>query len=446
MTRVIWTVGISMLSLTAIGGMSGQTRDAAAPSVPTGTARIEGVVLAEHRPAERVPARRAIVTIAGAALPIGKSAVTDDTGRFVLDRIPAGRFTLTAIKPAYLPAEFGAMRPGRPGVPIVLPENGRMTDVTIVLTRGAALGGTIQDTAGAPVAGASITALRALPDGTLTSAGTATSDDRGRYRIFGLTAGSYLVGALPDASRGRGESVELDSDEIDRRLAVLRARLSTGRSTAPPGGPRDPVVTSSAVRVYHPRAFSTSDAVPVALAFGDDRSGVDIVLERARALTVEGAVSGAPESGAVTLALVAVGPGPQMPVSGPVLRIRPAGNGPYQFTNVTPGRYLVMARTTTGAQPMLWAQTAIEVAGADVRGVQLVMQPTLQLTGRLVFEATRLQPPANLSTITVILQDVRPAAGTGGGRGRASGRERDRRQTRAGISWSPAWCRGRIAS
>ena len=91
-----------------------QIRDHTTSTSEFGTASISGVVLASTGSASPRPARRAIVTLAGAELPAGRSAITDDEGRFVLDGLPAGRFTLTATKPAYLPAAYGADVPAVP--------------------------------------------------------------------------------------------------------------------------------------------------------------------------------------------------------------------------------------------------------------------------------------------------------------------------------------------
>jgi carboxypeptidase family protein len=388
----------------------------------TGTARVSGIVLLANPGAPASPGRRAIVTITGSALPVGKSVITDDSGHFVLDRLPAGRFMLTATKAAYLPGAYGATRPGRPGVPLALAAGDRLADLSITLTHGAAIGGTIRDNSGAPVFGITVAALRVLPDGSLTTAATVFSDDRGIYRLFALPAGDYFVSASRATGVG-GEVTELTADQIDRKLAVLRAgRSGAAPAPAPPAAPA-PISTSSFAPVFHPRAFSPTDAAKLTLAYGEDRSGADIVLDRLRAVTVEGTVSGAPAGAAITIAMTQSGVSAQMPSGGPALRARSPGDGPFQFGNVTPGHYTVSARTSPAAGPVLFAQAEIDVTGNDVRGVALAMQPALHLRGRIVFDASRLTPPADLSTIRVMLEDAtpRPAAvgAAGGGRGSA---------------------------
>ena len=89
-------------------------RGSVAPN-QTGTAVVAGVVVEADPQAQ--PVRRAIVTLSGTELPRGRTAITDDTGRFAFDALPAGRFTVSVTKAAYLAGAYGATRPGRPGIP-----------------------------------------------------------------------------------------------------------------------------------------------------------------------------------------------------------------------------------------------------------------------------------------------------------------------------------------
>jgi hypothetical protein len=408
---------VVFFATTWIAGAAQMRRDGPA-SAELGTARIAGTVLAIDGGSPAAPGRRAIVTLTGAALPIGQSVVTDDHGRFVLERLPAGRFMLTATKPAYLQGSYGATRPGRPGVPIVLSDAARLSDVTITLTRGAAISGTIRDPEGAPLFGVGVSALRALPDGSLVTVATGATDDRGAYRLFGLAAGSYLISASRSSGIGTAAAIELTSAQIDRKLAQLQSRSARSPASLP-NVPSISASTSSFVPVFHPRAFSPADATPVAVASGDDRHGTDIVLDRARSVALEGVVSGAPSSATLTIAMTQ---SPSTPTA-PILRSRPPGDGPFGFTNVTPGRYRVTARTPVGVEPLLFARADVEVGNDDARGVALAMQPALHFTGRIVFDATRLAPPADLTAIHVMLEDAAPpSAPTGAAGGGRAGR------------------------
>ena len=56
-----------------------------------------------------------------------------------------------ASKAAWLDASYGTPKPGRPGTPVSVADGARINDLTITMTRGAVLTGTIRDTAGDPL-------------------------------------------------------------------------------------------------------------------------------------------------------------------------------------------------------------------------------------------------------------------------------------------------------
>ena len=139
---------------------------------------------------------------------------------------------------------------------IVATAGTRIDDVSLTLTRGAAIAGVIRDTAGLPVLNAIVSALRLLPDATLATPVTARADDRGAYRIFGLGAGSYVVSASRPPTVAQGDIAELSAEAIDRKLEALRARRAT--AAGPPSQPQiSPAETTSTyVPVFHPQAYS----------------------------------------------------------------------------------------------------------------------------------------------------------------------------------------------
>src|SRR5262245_40488308 len=83
-----------------------QVRDTPARPM-TGTSTISGTVVAGLT--GNAPARRARVMLKSAdGLLEGRSATTDDDGRFEFSGLPAGRFTLDVRKPGFLDASYGA--------------------------------------------------------------------------------------------------------------------------------------------------------------------------------------------------------------------------------------------------------------------------------------------------------------------------------------------------
>ena len=187
---------------------------------------IAGVILtAEATPK---PLRGAHVALAGAALLGGRTVITDDTGRFAFTQVPAGRFTLQASKAAFIFQAYGATRPGGSGTTISLAEGQRMTDITLKLARGGVITGTIRDERGQPASGIQVQASRTQNIATgprrLVS-GTATTDDRGEYRIYGLNAAEYVVEASPRMFSGSNARPTTQED-LDFAAAAMRGRAS----------------------------------------------------------------------------------------------------------------------------------------------------------------------------------------------------------------------------
>jgi protocatechuate 3,4-dioxygenase beta subunit len=403
----------------------------------TGTAELAGrVVTADETQA---PVRRAIVTVTGSELALGRSAITDDEGRFRFDGLPAGRFTLTASRPAFLTSAYGAKGPGRPGTAVTVAAGQRVADITIKLPRGAVIGGTVRDQNGEPVSGVPITILQAN-SATAPTKWTAANfagrnlevatDDQGAYRIYGLDPGMYLIGA---AQRFAANQIErLSSEQMDAAFQDLQ------RTSGRPGGigaaDRQLTQTPAAPRVpppygyaptYHPAAVNPALAAPITVAAGDERLGTDITLGIIRLSMIEGTVTDVNGPLPAVQMSIAMDSAMQLPFafgSQPALTIQPTGEGRFRYVGVPPGTYTLTARsnsalriTTNGAGAIatmsqgpvpqtdrqLWAVTQVVVGSDDVTNVNLALEPGRRLSGRIAFDAATLTPPADLSTARV---------------------------------------------
>jgi hypothetical protein len=157
----------------------------------TGKATLAGIVVTDEQTPQ--PIKRAQITVSNTDLTVTRTTFTSETGRFTVAGLPAGRYTLAANKPPYLRTNYGAKRYDRPGTPITLKEAEQMADLTLRMTRGAVLSGTVTDENGAPASGVTVRALQLrVQNGERTYVGVAssgstieTTDDRGMYRFFG---------------------------------------------------------------------------------------------------------------------------------------------------------------------------------------------------------------------------------------------------------------------
>src|SRR5262245_54905085 len=171
---------------------SAQAKDA--PPPPTG--RISGrVVTADNGR----PVKRARVFVTAAELPGGRGALTDDTGLFELSDLPAGRYTMTVSKSGFVSLSYGQRRPLQAGTPLQLADGQELRGIEFRLPRGSVVAGHVYDESGDVMPGVMVRVMRyeyLQGDRRLTNAGSAQTDDRGQYRVWGLMPGDYYVNAL----------------------------------------------------------------------------------------------------------------------------------------------------------------------------------------------------------------------------------------------------------
>jgi len=352
------------------------------PVVAGPPAGIAGVVVSdEGRPR---PLRRARVTVTGPTLQIPRTAITRDDGTFELGGLPAGRYTLTAQKEAYVTMTHGAARPARPGRPVVLTP-GERRSLTVALPRGAVITGTITDADGQPAQGVQMTASARR---TATAMGVpryaaavnpVATDDRGVYRIYGLPAGAYVVAATPQQRAG---SVPVGE------VRTMSAAGPSARGVTP-------------TPVFFPGATDVARASPVTVTTGEERTGIDMQLQYVPLATVSGTVQVAPgmTPPIITLARLGEMAGESVPIS------RGDADGRFTFTSVRPGQYMLIGRsgqaspvTTSGSPlivppgPIQWSSAEVTVDGDDVLNVALSALPPITVAGRLAFEGARAAP------------------------------------------------------
>jgi len=416
-SRWIAALGFALFTSAVMAAAAWQVRDAGAQKAvaPIGSGILAGQVLTDT--ANPQPARRVAVKLEGEPGTSVRLVGTDDEGRFVFDRLPAGRFTLSATKPGYVPVFHGAKHPGRgPGIPVAVVDGARV-DVTLRLLPGGVITGTITDAHGRPARGISVAAVE-LRQGTGAAPVPArtVTDDLGVYRIFSLPPGAYAVSAIPrlvPASEGRGAPA--GGTVFDVSEAELRWARAGGNGPSPPPGR-----VVSYAPVFHPGTADPAAAATIQVASGEERSGIDMALRIVAMSRIEGRlldVSGQPVSPA-TVSLFPRHTGRPAAVdvlvsSGALVLPRAVVSSTgFAFTGVAPGEYTMVARSGTGGRgtttapsgpATLWNVTDLKVDGSDRTDVVLTLLPGLVVAGNLAFETTSLAPPTDLSAVEVTL-------------------------------------------
>ncbi len=380
------------------------------------------------------PVRRAIVTVSGDGLLHGRTTITDDTGGFIVAGLPAGRFLVTATKAAHLPAAFGAHQPGRLGVAIQLAVGEHRTDVTMIMAKAAVIAGVVRSADGTPAPNIEVGVFRIPAAGEnvhLAPAGSATTDDRGAYRIYDLSPGEYVVvGVVRRLMAGNGDAEAWTAQQVDATLRGLQSRRGVTPTAAPEASESVPSEAEGRYNwapVFFPGSPSPQGAVPIRVRVAEQREGVDFVVTMTRMVTVEGILLGDADdvsSAQFFFNRVGVRLQPLLGVT-PVFstRMTPAGKA-FTYAGISPGLYSVTAHVPGGDGQ--WAKTEFHVAGGDVPDLTMSLQSAVRLSGRVVFEGAETPPPGLLRGAT-----IRPVPTNGVGQAAAS-------STRMGNPFIPA--------
>jgi|SRR5579862_5174635 len=366
-----------------------QTRDAAGP--PTGTGVIAGVVVSDDGSAR--PIGRALVTLNGGDIRLQPATLTNSEGGFVFTNLPAGRFTIMVSKPGYVTNYYGARHPRMAALalPIVITDGLRVTGVQVRLPHGAAISGTLRDQYGRPQPDVQIIAQLVRPNGqpgppAPGDSASARSDDRGMFRVSGLTAGSYVLSAFVAGFLGPMNLVSNDDVQAPERASIPH---DVGFAT-----------------VYYPGVVDRAEASAVTVAAGEDRSGADMTLRVVPVVKIAGTVMG-PDGQPAGVARDGVGiaevrltdAGPPGSMSR-IWIVRPDRNGRFTFSGISPGRYTVTSHaSSTGQQPAsgdLWAAQDVTVDGSDAADLLLALQPGLNVSGRIIFDGASQRPTVRL--------------------------------------------------
>jgi protocatechuate 3,4-dioxygenase beta subunit len=300
-------------------------------------------------PPERTPERTAVAR-----------ATTDYQGHYRLTGVPAGRYNVVAVAPAMVGPSDGIF--GESGKAVTIAEGEMVEKIDVSLTRGGVITGRVTDADGAPVIGERIN-LSSV-DKTQRGRNYASfnpfmnqTDDRGIYRLYGLSPGRYTVSI--------GESAENPGVRFG----------SGGRGYY--------------ARTFHPNVTDESKATIIEITEGSEASNVDITLGR-KAQTFAAAGRVVDESGK-PVPNVRIGHGAVMQEQN---RLGAFGfgtvtddNGRFRLDGMIPGRYaaFVWSDLDTGgySDPVMF-----EIAEGDVSGLELKMRRGASISGVAVVEGT----------------------------------------------------------
>jgi hypothetical protein len=324
---------------------------------------------------------------------------SDAGGRFAMKDLEPGTYNLEVSRNGFVTTQYGSRAPSRPGTPLTLAAGQKVKDLVIRLAPHGVVTGRILDADGDPVPSAIIQLLKLQYNAGKrqpTTAGTATTNDLGEYRVFGLAPGKYYVSA-------------------GVAITATAASMAVDRSA-------EPRPDEDYVSTYYPGVTDSSAAIMIEVAAGEQLRGIDMTLARRHTVRISGRVSApaparmlilAPRSllGALSLRMVRVDP-----------------KGEFEIRGVPPGSYSLSGSAQQDGKA-LSSTMPIDAGQTDIEGLTFTIGPGVAVTGRVQVDG---ETSADLSKVRVRLQPREMGMGTilgamssvlaGGGIGTDSGK------------------------
>lgn len=285
---------------------------------PKGTAIIRGIVVAADT---GTPLRRVQVRAMAPEARGGGVTSTGADGRFEIKDLPAGRYSITAAKGAFVSIQYGQRRTGEPGTPIELADAQIAEKVNFSLSRGSVIAGRIVDESGDAMSGVNVRPMRyAFMAGSRRLMPTGVSDrtdDQGAYRLYGLAPGDYYVSATSGFGAGN--------------FAVNGAAMSNTEA-------------DGYAPTYYPGTPNIAEAQRVTLKTGQEITSVHFMLNPTRLAKVGGrALNSRGEPARAMVMLLPTDMAGEM-FMGPNSNSMTGPDGSFQLANVAPGRYNINVR------------------------------------------------------------------------------------------------------
>ncbi len=341
--------------LVAIAVLAGYPIASHAQSQSSGS--VSGTVTVDGKPAAGVSVILARDSYGVGQKPVASGA-TDARGVFSLPAIAPGKYVVLADAPAFV--SRGAEDSG--GITVVVGDGEAVKGIALTLERGGVITGRITNGEGKALVGQQISLFRVDADGSVrqtpfgaTDFTSATTDDRGIYRMYGLGAGTYLVAA----------GVAQDGTSIMMGSATKQYN-----------------------RLYFPGVPSSETARRIEVASGSETSGIDIALgDQTARYSVSGRVvdaqTGAPFAG-LSCGYGAMRDGRMNGAIG--FSDRSDATGHFLLTGVPPGSYGALAEARREGRSYFPEAAPFEVVASNVDGVEIKMYPGGSLVGTLTAE------------------------------------------------------------
>ncbi len=305
---------------------------------------------------------------------------TDGAGKFSLVAVEPGKYRLSAERNGFIRQDYGQKAPERPGTIVSLDPGQEMKDIVFRLFPAGVISGRVLNEDGERMPNVRVQLERyRYVNGRrqLTPVNSASTNDLGEYRMFGLSPGRYYVSAT--------------YTPIWQRYGATRTRNQAEEAYIP---------------LYYPNAVDPGRAVALDVVPGADLRGIDFTLLPSAAVRVRGKVRGAGQGTMVMLMPADAGA-----VFGGRLSTMIDAEGNFEIRGVPGGSYVVTAtRHVEGGRPFS-ARVPVQVGTSDVDNVTMTLSAGAEVTGRVRIAGETDLPKGALR---VLFESREPGNITGG--------------------------------
>ena len=320
-------------------------------------------------------------------------ATTDHDGFYHIPNVPPGSYEIAPSAPAFVPADTKDQRASKA---VLLGEDENIESINFALVRGGVITGRVTDADGRPVIQQQVYIYSAdsfqqqppgAPARLLFATKTVQTDDRGIYRVFGLTAGRYKVAA------GRSDDAAATS--------VVAAR-------------------SPYKQVFHPDVTDQAKAPAIDVGEGTEANNIDIALGRAlQTFTIAGRLV----DGEKGLPVPDIRLGVQRHV-GPRFEfvstiVNSNAHGDFVIEGLIPGKYGIFLFPNQSSGMRLEAVT-VDIIDQDLSGLTVKLIKGGSLSGVVTIETADKAVLAKFSELQLRAFVTSPVAGGTGSVGMGS--------------------------
>lgn len=305
---------------------------------------------------------------------------SDKEGRFTINNVPPGEYLVHADREGFIDPVLTRTASR------VTVSPGRTANTEVAMLAGGVVSGRIRDASGRPAQNVDVQAISMTYQNGypfLQVANAKPTDDQGEFRLFWLSPGEFYIG-------------------VSQRV-----------------NPNAPTQVLQP-RVFYPGTLDIKTAVPLAIKGGDQIGGIDINMRQESLYTISGLLSTTiPPEDTALMASVLNPPGVRVPTlmivqSDPnqpdpsravgTVTLNPV-SGTFVTQGIPPGQYELYARmpesNASGGAGLAWAHVPVEIRNANVAGVALTVNMSINVNGTVTVDGKA--PPAGAS-VRVFLQ------------------------------------------